>query len=167
MSVKKSWREVYKSDYLASWDIDDGETLILTIKSVKEEECNIMAKTKDEKIKVVAYFEEKGHRPMIVNPTNCKIMQKLTGCRYFEDWAGTRIEVYCEEKNTKSGEKKFGLSIKKELPKQKEVLNENHPKWNSAIKAIKAGSVSIDWARSKYIITKKIEEKLLSNIENK
>ena len=107
----KHWREVYKSDYLASWDIDRGKSLILTIKECKEEKAKLMVKRDESDIKVIAYFEE-DVKPMVVNITNCKIMHDLTGGGHFNEWAGLKIEVYPEPKGDT-----YGLSIKKKFPK--------------------------------------------------
>ncbi len=115
---KKHWRDTYKSDYLASWDLDGKH--ILTISSCQEEECKL-AKGKEKK--VVARFEEKELtngvkvKPMILNPTNCKFLQTRTGCQFPADWIGFQVEISAEENKGGIGEK-LGLRVTKVLQKK-------------------------------------------------
>lgn len=37
---KKHWRDVYKSDFLASWDLD--KNIVVTIKECVEQECKLV-----------------------------------------------------------------------------------------------------------------------------
>ena len=70
---KTHWKKAFKSDYLSSSDIDDGN-LILTIKNVKYEECKTQSGTK---FCNVAHFVESGVKPMILNVGNSKIVKKI------------------------------------------------------------------------------------------
>lgn len=104
MSEKnKHWRDVYKSDFLATWDLD--KNVILTIKEAKEQECKL---AKGKEIKLVLHFIEtvldNGVRvkPMICIPTNCKMIQMRTGLQFFKDWSGLKVEIG-------SGENKGGV----------------------------------------------------------
>ena len=160
MTNKKHWRDVYVSDYLASWDIDSGKMLTLTIKKCVEEKAKLMG----DPVKVIAYFEE-DYKPMIVNPTNCKIMQTLTGEGLFEDWAGIRISVFVEEKRTKTGELKNGLSIYKKLPKEikkKEELTEDHEKWETVKKKIKDEKLEPEYFETWFVISDENKKLLIS-----
>lgn len=95
---KKHWRDVYDSEFLASWDLD--KNCILTISEAKEQECKL---SKGKEIKLVAYFEEVvmsngvKSKPMILNPTNCKFIQIRTGLPFFKDWKGLKVEVSVQE----------------------------------------------------------------------
>lgn len=92
--TKKHWRDVYKSDYLASWDLD--KNCVLTISEAKEQECKL---AKGKEIKLVAHFVEPimsngvKSKPLILNPTNCKFIQVRTGLPFFKDWNGLKIEI--------------------------------------------------------------------------
>jgi hypothetical protein len=105
----KHWRDVYKSDHLASWDLD--KNAIVTIKHCIEEECKL-AKGKEKK--VVAYFLETELpngvklKPMILNPTNCKFLQSKTGNQFFSQWNNLNVEIAVIENKGGIGEK-FGL----------------------------------------------------------
>lgn len=95
MSEKnKHWREVYPSDFLASWDLESN--VLLTIKEAKEETCKL---AKGKEIKVVLHFVENAlpsgvkTKPMICIPTNCKMIQMRTGLGHFAEWSGVRVEI--------------------------------------------------------------------------
>ncbi len=102
----KHWRDVYKSDYLASWDLD--KNIIVTIKQCIEQECKL-AKGKEKK--VVAHFSETELpngvklKPMILNPTNCKFLQSKTGNQFFNQWNEVKVEISVQENKGGIGEK--------------------------------------------------------------
>lgn len=93
-NTKKHWRDVYDSEFLASWDLD--QNAVLTIQKAVEQECKL-AKGKEKK--VVAHFAEPNlsngvkAKPMILNATNCKMIQSQTGIQFFADWSGLRVEI--------------------------------------------------------------------------
>ena len=92
--IKKHWRDVYNSEFLASWDLE--KNCILTIKEAKEQECKL---AKGKEIKLVAHFLEPimsngvKSKPLILNPTNCKFIQVRTGLPFFKDWTGLKVEI--------------------------------------------------------------------------
>jgi hypothetical protein len=110
MEKQKHWRDVYKSDYLASWDLDKDE--IVTIRECKEEMCKLQKK----ELKVVAYFSESELpngvklKPMILNPTNCKFLQTKTGNKFFSEWKNLKVQLSVVENKGGIGEKN-GLRI--------------------------------------------------------
>lgn len=92
---KTHWKKYGENpDYLGSWDFDEGEERIFTIASVrtesvsgtdgKKEDCRVMR------------FKEPGVKPMIVNATNAKMVQKLYKTPYVEDWTGKRVVIHVE-----------------------------------------------------------------------
>ena len=109
MEKNKHWRDVYKSDHLASWDLD--KNIIVTIKECLEQECKL-AKGKEKK--VVAHFLETELsngvklKPMILNPTNCKFIQSKTGNQFFTQWKNLKVEIAVQENKGGIGEK-YGL----------------------------------------------------------
>lgn len=100
---KEHWRDVYKSDFLATWDLESN--VILTIKEAVKQKCKL---AKGEEIKLVLHFVEElmpngvKVKPMICIPTNCKFIQMKTGLQFYLDWAGTKLEIG-------SGENKGGI----------------------------------------------------------
>lgn len=90
--AKTHWRKILESDYLAGSDLDDGtgkfQEIAVTITKVSRESV------KDQNGKnedcLVLKFKEKP-KPMICNVTNAKVIEKLAGSQYIEDWVGLRI----------------------------------------------------------------------------
>lgn len=103
---KKHWRDTYKSDFLANWDLE--KDVVLTITTAYEKEVSL---SKGKEKKIVAFFEEKllengvSVKPMILNPTNCKFIQMKTGKQFPIDWAGLKIRISVKENNEKIGDK--------------------------------------------------------------
>ncbi len=107
--TKTHWRKGDKSDYLMSWDIET-ETRATIIKVVR-----IDAKIRGEmKNCRIAYFKE-NFKPMVINVTNGRVIEKALGTHIIQDWHNISLPVilYVDE-NVKSfgGEKDRGLRIK-------------------------------------------------------
>lgn len=107
------WRSVYKSDFLASWDLDDKDEL-LTIDFAERKECTL---ARGKEIKVVLNFKEKTLsngvelKPMICNPTNAKIITRFAKSGILADWSGYSILISVKENKGKVGNAE-GLTIK-------------------------------------------------------
>lgn len=112
---KTHWKKLINPDYIGAYALDPGKDLIVTIKSVgreivtgpdgKKEECT------------VAHFEEQDVKPMILNSTNSKMIQKIYKTPYIEDWSGRKIQLYVE-KIKAFGELVEALRIRPYIPKQ-------------------------------------------------
>jgi hypothetical protein len=92
------YRKVFDSPYLSSMDV--VEPITLHIARVTQE----VDKTKKSKdVFNTAYFTEQFIRPgeklkpMILNATNSKMVAKLAGSPFIENWHGLRITVYVEK----------------------------------------------------------------------
>lgn len=84
------WKSLINLDYIGAYALD-GKDKVLTIKSVGKEIVTGANGKKEECI--VAHFKE-DEKPMILNRTNCKTIQKLYGTPDIEQWAGKKIQVY-------------------------------------------------------------------------
>jgi|GEM_PF-5531456 len=110
---KIHWRNVYKSDFLASWDLDDRDEL-LTIDFAERKECKL---SRGNEIKVVLNFKEKtlsngvDLKPMICNPTNSKTISKVVKSGIISDWSGYSVLISVKENKGKIGNSE-GLYIK-------------------------------------------------------
>lgn len=97
------YRAVFDSPYLSAADV--VEPVTLTISHVLQEPDKTK-KTKD--VFNTAYFVEKEIRrgealkPMILNATNSKTVDKITGTPFIEGWSGARITIYVDN-NVKFG----------------------------------------------------------------
>lgn len=107
------WRNVYKSDFLASWDLDDKDEL-LTIDFAERKECKL---ARGNEIKVVLNFKEKTLsngvelKPMICNPTNSKTISRAVKSGIIQDWKGYSVLLSVKENKGKIGNSE-GLYIK-------------------------------------------------------
>lgn len=107
------WKKLVDTNYLGSWDITSGR-MTLIIANVKKERIFNQNKNAEESC-IVASFTDERYKPMILNKTNCKTMQKLTGTPYIEKWAGQRIEIKTEKVRA-FGELVDALRINKTAP---------------------------------------------------
>lgn len=126
------YRKVFDSPYLSSMDVVDPITL--TIARVTQE----LDKTKKSKETFnTAYFVEQFIRPgeklkpMILNATNSKMLAKITGTPFIEEWAGARVTVYVEKGIKFGRETVDGLRV---MPAsaRKSITPENAKMWESA-----------------------------------
>lgn len=113
------WKKLTNPNYLGAYAIENGQDLIVTIKSVgneivtgdggREEKCT------------VCHFMEKNIKPMILNKTNMKTIQKLTDTPYVEEWAGHKIAIYIDPKVKFGREITGGIRIRPSSPLQNAV----------------------------------------------
>ena len=126
------YRKVFDSPYLSSADI--VEPVTLTIAKVTQE-TDKTKKSKD--VFNTAYFKEAFIRPgeklkpMILNATNSKMMDRLTGTPFIEDWAGKQITVYVDA-NVKFGRETVeGLRIRA-AAQRRSLTPEQTTAWDNA-----------------------------------
>ena len=89
---KTHWKQLVNMDYLGAYALPDGNDLTLTIDKVVKEVVTGNSGRKEQCM--VMYFKEQNYKPMILNRTNAKSIQALTGSAFVEDWAGHRITLY-------------------------------------------------------------------------
>jgi len=90
---KTHWRKLDNPEYLGAYSILDGgknAPIIATIKEVKTADVKDQ-KGKSSKCKVAYLVNQK---PMILNATNARMIQNISGTPFIEDWKGTIIEIY-------------------------------------------------------------------------
>lgn len=106
------WKKEFNYDFLGSYSLLPKEEKTLTIKETRKQ----MVKGADGKEKecFVAHFLE-NEKPMILNKTNCKVISKVYGTPYIEQWKGIRIIIYATPVKA-FGEEVDALRIKNENP---------------------------------------------------
>ena len=117
MSEKKThWRTFHETEFLGAFD--------LTEQGVNEVNLTIVRassqKTKDEKGKeeiVLSCTFEGVKKPMILNATNCKAIEKVSGSPFIDNWSGVTITVYILKGIKAFGKIVDGLRIKEYAPK--------------------------------------------------
>lgn len=94
MSEKETvthWKKLTNPNYIGAHDFQPGQELTVTIQSVSKE--NVKGADGKEEQCIVARLV-KAQKPLILNKTNCKIIQKVLGTPYIEKWAGGKIILY-------------------------------------------------------------------------
>lgn len=94
MSEQKThWKKLTNPDYLGSYAFQPGQEMTVTIVSVGVE--GVTGADGKKEYCTVAHFAE-DVKPMILNTTNQKMISKVLGSPYIEDWAGRRIVLGVE-----------------------------------------------------------------------
>jgi hypothetical protein len=153
--MKTHWKKLENPDYIGAYSLDEGKDKKVTIVKViremvtgtggKKEECTI-AHLKNEK-------------PMILNRTNMKTIQKIYNTPYIEEWAGKSIVLYVAKIKAFGEDNVECLRIRPKQP-TKEDLNPNHAKWKGAIQALINGATTIEAIKKTYTLTEN-NQKLL------
>ena len=137
---KTHYRKVFDSPYLSAADI--VEPVVLTIRCVQVK-ADKTKKTKDQMN--TAYFAEREIRageplkPMILNATNSKMVAKITGSPFLEDWNGVTVEIYVDHNVRFGRETVEGLRIRPAAirPQKRELTPDNQKMWQRALDAYK------------------------------
>lgn len=117
MSSKTHWKSLQDNNYIGAYSLEPNEDRILTIKIVKRETVTGVNGKKEDC--TVAHFTEK-EKPMILNRTNQKTIQKIYKTPYIEDWAGRKIQIYADMVKF-GGELVEALRIRPFIPKQTDL----------------------------------------------
>lgn len=165
-----NWRSSFNSPFMAAWDID--KPVILTIKNVEQKVVQLQ---KSEE-KVIAVFLEKKFedgedvKPMILNSTNCKMLNKATKSNDTKNWVNLKVEIGVVANKGRIGNDQ-GLSILRVLstaPVQAVVLEElvvGSDSWNKVINYVKDSkhlglSVIVKNLETKYRISTAVKKEL-------
>lgn len=92
-SKKDLQQKTTNQAYLGTYAFDEGEEMIVQIKDVRTE---MVQNAQGREEKPVAYFEN-GVKPLILNTTNMKAIQKATGSPYMDEWVGKKIQLYVDK----------------------------------------------------------------------
>ena len=113
------YRRFMDKNYLGSWDVPQGEDLVLTIDHCARDDVK---NERGSERKLTLHFVE-DYKPMILNATNSKAITEAYGSPLVEDWAGKRISIYTT-KVTAFGGTTDALRIRTYPPKETEVVCE-------------------------------------------
>lgn len=92
------WKNLANYDYLGAYSLEGIATeVVLTIKSIKKERVTANGGASEDCI--VAYFEETRAdgvevKPMVLNKTNCKTIEKIYNTGDVEEWLGKKITIF-------------------------------------------------------------------------
>lgn len=87
------WKKLTNPNYIGSYAFQPGEEKPVTIKCVGLEEVTNQEGGKESCI--VAHFTQ-DEKPLILNKTNCKTIEKLAGTPDIEKWPGTGIILHVQ-----------------------------------------------------------------------
>jgi hypothetical protein len=113
------WKKLMNKNYLGSWDLEDGKDTILTIKHAYTDDV-MNPQSGTEKCLLID-FEEPNFKPMILNNTNCKAIEKATDSKYIEDWAGKRIALFVVSISA-FGEVTDAIRVRPTAPREPKVI---------------------------------------------
>ena len=119
MSDKTHWKKLTSPNYLGSWDFQPGEERTVTIKEVKRE---IVENQNGKEECTVVYFAG-NIKPLILNKTNGKMIAKVWGTPYIEDWAGRKI-ILKVKKISAFGEMVDAVRVANERPTDQKYICE-------------------------------------------
>lgn len=162
------WKKVFKSDHLASCDIE-GKELVLVIEYVKQEICKSQAGDEEAN---VAYFTDKKYKPMRLNVGNSKLVKRFSGNKPdTDDWKMIPVAIYVNPNVKLGGETVEGLRIRPVQPKitaqgavAKTALTPESPNWGAIVKWVQDGNpIASVWA--KYEVSEENKAKFKEAIE--
>jgi len=152
---KTHWKKNFNYNYLGSYSLEENQEVTLTIFDVKKEVVKSTGGRKEDC--TVAYFKEAvggEKKPMILNKTNCKIIEKLYGTPYIEDWKGKQITIFVQDGIEAFGELVDALRVKQIIPvKKKYELKPGCDKWESAKVSVKTNGSTFESINKHYLIT--------------
>lgn len=161
MSEKKltHWKQLVNPNYLGVYSLPNGKDIILTIDKVVRELVTSEGGKKEEC--TVIHFKEK-QKPMILNRTNSKMITKLYGTPYIEEWSGHKIKIGASTTKLK-GENVECLRIRDEqqgitLPILLVTDKENFDKCKGAL----SKGYSLEQLRTRWTISQEVEIELLT-----
>ena len=145
------WKSLFNYDYLGVQCLPEGKDIVLTIKKTDRKEVPNSSGKKEEC--TILYFEE-NVKPLVLNKTNCKTMEKLFKTPLIEQWYGGRIQIGSARVNA-FGEMVDALRIRPFIPKEKELIpvETNSTVWKDIIDALKSG-YKLSTVQGKYRFTK-------------
>lgn len=118
--AKTHWKKVKGTEYLGEWSIE-CEDLVLTIKSVGQEQVPNSRGEKDEKY--VIHFAECSEGLVIAAKVVLEAIAKATGSPYIEDWPGHKIALY-KEFGRWFGKEQYAIRVRSEAPTETKILCE-------------------------------------------
>lgn len=157
---KTHWKKLQHPDYIGAYELMDGtgdKELVVLIEKISRK----VVKGPDGKEEECTVAQLQGQKPMILNATNQKIMAKLFGSPFIEDWAGRPMTLYVAKVKA-FGDVVDALRVRDKPPVVSlPSLAPGHPKWEGAKKALSEKSTTIEAIKKSYSLTPE-HQKLLT-----
>ena len=108
------WKKLTNPNYLGSYAFQPGEEKPLTISKICTEQVTNPNEPERKETCVVAHFQQP-EKPLILNKTNLKAIEKLAGTPNIEEWPGVGI-ILCVQKVRAFGDLVDGVRIRPVKP---------------------------------------------------
>lgn len=149
------WKKQFNYDYLGSYSLDGKKEAIVTISKLDTDKVTGQQGRKEDCF--VVYFNE-FDKPMILNRTNAKAIEKVAGSGLVENWVGTQVTLYVEQGVKAFGEVVDALRIRDKKPTRQKMTKDIE---TSMLDAIKQGKSSqVEQALIKYDMSSATQEKI-------
>jgi hypothetical protein len=168
MSEEKThWKNNFNYDYLGSYSLaPTNKDVVLTISHVVANQ-EVKGENGKSDFCYVAYFKEadKWVKPMILNKTNCKVLEKLY-TPYIEDWRNILIKVGISKIKVK-GEEMDALRVRAIKPVvTKPNLLPDTEAWTNVVHHMTNEGVTLERIKNRYDIAQDVEQKLLEETKS-
>ena len=157
--MKTHWKQLINPDYLGAYSLPEGKDITVKIMDVKKQPVTGVGGKVEEC--TVAYLENQ--KPMILNVTNSKMIQKIFDTPYIEDWKGKEITLYAAITKLK-GEDVECLRIRPSAPVKPTLIYDTKD-YEKVMSAMMQG-YTIDQIKTKWNIPKDVEKKLNEEVQN-
>lgn len=152
--AKTHWKVLVNPDYMGAYSLPEGQDVTVTILSVGRE----MVKGEGGKKEECTVAQIKGNKPLILNRTNCKSIEKLYGSPYIEDWAGKQITLFATTTKV-AGETVACLRIRPKVAERtKATLTDE--RLDKAIESIQTGQFTLEKLMARHELTEAQQAKL-------
>jgi len=155
------WKKQFNYDYLGSYSLDGKREVVVTVKGVGTAKVTGQSGRKEDCF--VVNFNE-FDKPMILNRTNAKAIEKVSGSGLVEDWIGTRVALYVEKGVKAFGDVVDALRIRDKKPSLTKMTKEIETAMLDSVKNGKVGQVEL--AIPKYVMSK-VQENGIRDAINK
>lgn len=158
------WQTFFDKDYLGSHNFDDGEKKEVVVASAGKRSVKKPGGKADDCLVVV--FEQpkqgEGIKPLVTNVTNAKAIQKISGSRHIENWAGTKLTLYVDTNVKFAGKTVEGIRVLVDgnMKPQKDHMHKGHAKWGDCVKGLVKGYEMKD-IRKKYNVAASVAKELV------
>lgn len=153
MEQKTHWKTQFNYKWLGAYCLPDGKDVVLTIREMKREE--VVGDSGNKEQCLIAYFHENS-KPMIVNKTNCKTLEKLFKTPIIEEWSNKQIQVGAAQVKA-FGSVVDALRIRPFAPappgNNRPTVEAGSAVWSNIIDGLKSG-FTINQVMQKYKLTK-------------
>lgn len=161
MQTNTHWKKLTNPNYLGSYSLDPGKDLTVEIVKVAKELVTGSGGEKEECI--VATLKDQ--KPLILNKTNCKTIEKLVNSPYIEEWSGKKITLYAEKVKA-FGEVVDALRVRKQVTTDdRPVLDQSGDRWDGAVEALRNGKCDLSLIKRNFIVSEE-NIKLLQEVTN-